>query len=152
MKPIYKLLLIFSLFAAFASCNGYDEYSGPQSTSGRDGEYFGERLKFTIDGKPQSVESVSFESWYVDSEPIPSDDTTLLYPPRKTTYAAIVTIKGFPGKKDKVTIHTISDGCDIKGYTTIGGSNRYSCIGHFYIISPDLPTDQQGLELQLISE
>lgn len=151
MKSIYKLLLIFSLFAVFASCNGYDEYSSGHYASVSDGEYSGERLKFTIDGKPQSVKSVSFESWYVDSEPIPSDDTTLLYPPRKTTYAAIVTIKGFPGKKDKVTIHTISDGRNIKGYTTIG-SNRYSCIGQFYIISPDLPSVQQGLELQLISQ
>ena len=48
MKLTYKLLLIFSLFAVFVSCNEeFEELTSDYTPHDRDGIYSGDNLTFT---------------------------------------------------------------------------------------------------------
>lgn len=150
MKIVNKLLLSILFIAAFVACNGYEDYSLVDYGHLLDGEFTGERLIFTIDGEPHNVKSVTVNSWLADTEFL-EKDSTMFARPTIQTYSSNITIKGFPGKKDRLTIHAITHEMDLKGYTRVNGKN-YNCYGKFLMIAPGRPYDEQGLELKLVSE
>lgn len=102
---------------------------------------------FTVDGEPRTVNSVTISSRQVGNDTLYSDNLKKHY--LNPIYATNVIIKGFPGKKDRITIPAISSVAKLRGCINIY-PEYYDCFGKF-TGSPLDRHEFQGLELQLIS-
>lgn len=148
MKLISKILLLAYLFATFASCNEeFEELTTSNFPNYRDGIYSGDNLTFTVDGEPRTVNSVTISSCQVGNDTLYSETLKKYY--LNPIYVTNVIIKGFPGKKDRITIPAISSRTELRGCIEIY-SVFYDCFGKF-TGSPLDRHEEQGLELQLIS-
>lgn len=148
MKLISKILLLAYLFATFASCNEeFEELTTANFPNYRDGVYSGDNLTFTVDGEPRTVNSVTISSCQVGNDTLYSDTLKKHY--LNPIYVTNVIIKGFPGKKDRITIPAISSLAELRGCIEIYPV-FYDCLGKF-TGSPLDRHEEQGLELQLIS-
>ena len=113
----------------------------------RDGVYSGDNLTFTVDGEPRTVNSVTISSRQVGNDTLYSDNLKKHY--LSPIYVTNVIIKGFPGKKDRITIPAISSVDKLRGCINIY-PEYYDCFGKFTGSILDRH-EFQGLELQLIS-
>lgn len=109
--------------------------------------YSGDNLTFTVDGEPRTVNSVTISSRQVGNDTLYSDNLKKHY--LNPIYVTNVIIKGFPGKKDRITIPAISSVDKLRGCINIY-PEYYDCFGKF-TGSPLDRHEFQGLELQLIS-
>lgn len=99
------------------------------------------------DGEPRTVNSVTISSRQVGNDTLYSETLKKHY--LNPIYATNVIIKGFPGKKDRLTIPAISSVAKLRGCINIY-PEYYDCFGKF-TGSPLDRHEFQGLELQLIS-
>ena len=106
-----------------------------------------DNLTFTVDGEPRTVNSVTISSRQVGNDTLYSETLKKHY--LNPIYATNVIIKGFPGKKDRLTIPAISSVAKLRGCINIY-PEYYDCFGKF-TGSPLDRHEFQGLELQLIS-
>lgn len=104
-------------------------------------------LTFTVDGEPRTVNSVTISSRQVGNDTLYSDNLKKHY--LSPIYVTNVIIKGFPGKKDRITIPAISSVDKLRGCINIY-PEYYDCFGKFTGSILDRH-EFQGLELQLIS-
>lgn len=151
-KHITMKKLIFSFIvvatAILASCNEeFEELTTANFPNNRDGIYSGDNLTFTVDGEPRTVNSVTISSRQVGNDTLYSETLKKHY--LNPIYVTNVIIKGFPGKKDRITIPAISSRTELRGCIEIY-SVFYDCFGKF-TGSPLDRHEEQGLELQLIS-
>lgn len=151
-KHITMKKLIFSFIvvatAILVSCNEeFEELTTIDIPNYRDGVYSGDNLTFTVDGEPRTVNSVTISSRQVGNDTLYSDNLKKHY--LNPIYATNVIIKGFPGKKDRLTIPAISSVAKLRGCINIY-PEYYDCFGKF-TGSPLDRHEFQGLELQLIS-
>lgn len=148
-KHITMKKLIFSFIvvatAILVSCN--EELTSDYTPHDRDGIYSGDNLTFTVDGEPRTVNSVTISSRQVGNDTLYSDNLKKHY--LSPIYVTNVIIKGFPGKKDRITIPAISSVDKFRGCIEIY-PEYYDCLGKF-TGSPLDRHEEQGLELQLIS-
>ena len=110
-KHITMKKLIFSFIvvatAILVSCNEeFEELTTIDIPNYRDGVYSGDNLTFTVDGEPRTVNSVTISSRQVGNDTLYSDNLKKHY--LNPIYATNIIIKGFPGKKDRITIPAIS--------------------------------------------
>ena len=91
--------------------------------------------------------SVAISSRQVGNDTLYSDNLKKHY--LNPIYATNIIIKGFPGKKDRITIPAISSVDKFRGCIEIY-PEYYDCLGKF-TGSPLDRHEFQGLELQLIS-
>lgn len=110
---------LFSFFvvatAILASCNEeFEELTTINIPNYRDGVYSGDNLTFTVDGEPRTVNSVTISSRQVGNDTLYSDNLKKHY--LNPIYVTNVIIKGFPGKKDRLTIPAISSVDKLRGY------------------------------------
>ena len=151
-KHITMKKLIFSFIvvatAILASCNEeFEELTSGYTPNDRDGVYSGDNLTFTVDGEPRTVNSVTISSRQVGNDTLYSETLKRHY--LNPIYVTNVIIKGFPGKKDRITIPAISSLAELRGCIDIY-PEYYDCFGKF-TGSPLDRHEFQGLELQLIS-
>lgn len=151
-KHITMKKLIFSFIvvatAILASCNEeFEELTSGYTPNYRDGVYSGDNLTFTVDGEPRTVNSVTISSRQVGNDTLYSDNLKKYY--LNPIYVTNVIIKGFPGKKDRITIPAISSLAELRGCIDIH-PEYYDCFGKFTGSILDRH-EFQGLELQLIS-
>lgn len=151
-KHITMKKLIFSFIvvatAILVSCNEeFEEVTTIDIPNYRDGVYSGDNLTFTVDGEPRTVNSVTISSRQVGNDTLYSDNLKKHY--LNPIYATNIIIKGFPGKKDRITIPAISSVDKLRGCINIY-PEYYDCFGKF-TGSPLDRHEFQGLELQLIS-
>ena len=151
-KHITMKKLIFSFIvvatAILVSCNEeFEEVTTIDIPNYRDGVYSGDNLTFTVDGEPRTVNSVTISSRQVGNDTLYSDNLKKHY--LNPIYATNIIIKGFPGKKDRITIPAISSVDKLRGCINIY-PEYYDCFGKF-TGSPLDRHEEQGLELQLIS-
>lgn len=151
-KHITMKKLIFSFIvvatAILVSCNEeFEELTTANFPNNRDGIYSGDNLTFTVDGEPRTVNSVTISSCQVGNDTLYSETLKKYY--LNPIYVTNVIIKGFPGKKDRITIPAISSLAELRGCIEIY-SVFYDCLGKF-TGSPLDRHEEQGLELQLIS-
>lgn len=151
-KNITMKKLIFSFIAVataiLVSCNEeFEELTSDYTPNYRDGVYSGDNLTFTVDGEPRTVNSVTISSRQVGNDTLYSDNLKKHY--LNPIYVTNVIIKGFPGKKDRITIPAISSVDKLRGCINIY-PEYYDCLGKF-TGSPLDRHEFQGLELQLIS-
>lgn len=143
-KHITMKKLIFSFIvvatAILVSCN--EEFATPHMII-----YSGDNLTFTVDGEPRTVNSVTISSRQVGNDTLYSETLKRHY--LSPIYVTNVIIKGFPGKKDRITIPAISSVDKFRGCIEIY-PEYYDCLGKF-TGSPLDRHEFQGLELQLIS-
>lgn len=134
--------------AILASCNEeFEELTTIDIPNYRDGVYSGDNLTFTVDGEPRTVNSVTISSRQVGNDTLYSDNLKKHY--LSPIYVTNVIIKGFPGKKDRITIPAISSVDKLRGCINIY-PEYYDCFGKFTGSILDRH-EFQGLELQLIS-
>lgn len=110
--------LIFSFIVAataiLVSCNEeFEEVTTIDIPNYRDGVYSGDNLTFTVDGEPRTVNSVTISSRQVGNDTLYSDNLKKHY--LNPIYATNIIIKGFPGKKDRITIPAISSVDKLRG-------------------------------------
>lgn len=151
-KHITMNKLIFSFIvvatAILVSCNEeFEEVTTIDIPNYRDGVYSGDNLTFTVDGEPRTVNSVTISSRQVGNDTLYSETLKKHY--LNPIYATNVIIKGFPDKKDRLTIPAISSVAKLRGCINIY-PEYYDCFGKF-TGSPLDRHEFQGLELQLIS-
>lgn len=151
-KHITMKKLIFSFIvvatAILVSCNEeFEELTSDYTPHDRDGIYSGDNLTFTVDGEPRTVNSVTISSRQVGNDTLYSDNLKKHY--LSPIYVTNVIIKGFPGKKDRITIPAISSVDKFRGCIEIY-PEYYDCLGKFTGSILDRH-EEQGLELQLIS-
>lgn len=138
--------LIFSFIVATAilvSCNEeFEEVTTPLSTSQIIAMVYTQAT-----GEPRTVNSVTISSRQVGNDTLYSDNLKKHY--LSPIYVTNVIIKGFPGKKDRITIPAISSVDKLRGCINIY-PEYYDCFGKFTGSILDRH-EFQGLELQLIS-
>jgi len=150
-KHITMKKLIFSFIvvatAILVSVMEFEELTSDYTPHDRDGVYSGDNLTFTVDGEPRTVNSVTISSRQVGNDTLYSDNLKKHY--LSPIYVTNVIIKGFPGKKDRITIPAISSVDKFRGCIEIY-PEYYDCLGKF-TGSPLDRHEEQGLEHQLIS-
>ena len=147
---IKKLIFSFIVVATaiLASCNEeFEELTSDYTPNDRDGIYSGDNLTFTVDGEPRTVNSVTISSRQVGNDTLYSETLKKHY--LSPIYVTNVIIKGFPGKKDRITIPAISSLAELRGCIDIH-PEYYDCFGKFTGSILDRH-EFQGLGLQLIS-
>lgn len=132
-----KLIFSFVATAILVSCN--EEF---EEVTTIDIPNYG-----SVDGEPRTVNSVTISSRQVGNDTLYSDNLKKHY--LNPIYATNIIIKGFPGKKDRITIPAISSVDKLRGCINIY-PEYYDCFGKF-TGSPLDRHEFQGLELQLIS-
>lgn len=152
LNILFKKHITFSFIvvaiAILVSCNEeFEELTTIDIPNYRDGVYSGDNLTFTVDGEPRTVNSVTISSRQVGNDTLYSDNLKKHY--LSPIYVTNVIIKGFPGKKDRLTIPAISSVDKLRGCINIY-PEYYDCFGKF-TGSPLDRHEFQGLELQLIS-
>ena len=96
------------------SCNEeFEELTTIDIPNDRDGIYSGDNLTFTVDGEPRTVNSVTISSRQVGNDTLYSETLKKHY--LNPIYVTNVIIKGFPGKKDRITIPAISSLAELRG-------------------------------------
>ena len=129
------------------SAEEFEELTSGYTPNDRDGIYSGDNLTFTVDGEPRTVNSVTISSRQVGNDTLYSETLKKHY--LNPIYVTNVIIKGFPGKKDRITIPAISSLAELRGCIDIH-PEYYDCFGKFTGSILDRH-EFQGLELQLIS-
>lgn len=100
--------------AILVSCNEeFEELTSGYTPNDRDGIYSGDNLTFTVDGEPRTVNSVTISSRQVGNDTLYSETLKKHY--LSPIYVTNVIIKGFPGKKDRITIPAISSLAELRG-------------------------------------
>ena len=111
-KLIFSFIVVAT--AILASCNEeFEELTSDYTPNYRDGVYSGDNLTFTVDGEPRTVNSVTISSRQVGNDTLYSDNLKKHY--LSPIYVTNVIIKGFPGKKDRITIPAISSVDKLRG-------------------------------------
>lgn len=150
-KHITMKKLIFSFIvvatAILVSCNEEFEVNHYRHPKLSRWCILGDNLTFTVDGEPRTVNSVTISSRQVGNDTLYSDNLKKHY--LNPIYVTNVIIKGFPGKKDRITIPAISSVDKLRGCINIY-PEYYDCFGKFTGSILDRH-EFQGLELQLIS-
>jgi len=111
-KLIFSFIVVAT--AILVSCNEeFEEVTTINIPNYRDGVYSGDNLTFTVDGEPRTVNSVTISSRQVGNDTLYSDNLKKHY--LNPIYATNIIIKGFPGKKDRITIPAISSVAKLRG-------------------------------------
>lgn len=145
-----KLIFSFTVVATaiLVSCNEeFEELTSDYTPTLSRWCILRRHLTFTVDGEPRTVNSVTISSRQVGNDTLYSDNLKKHY--LNPIYVTNVIIKGFPGKKDRITIPAISSVDKLRGCIEIY-PEYYDCLGKF-TGSPLDRHEFQGLELQLIS-
>lgn len=141
-KLIFSFIVVAT--AILVSCNEeFEELTSDYTPHDRDGI----TQAITVDGEPRTVNSVTISSRQVGNDTLYSETLKRHY--LSPIYVTNVIIKGFPGKKDRITIPAISSVDKFRGCIEIY-PEYYDCLGKF-TGSPLDRHEFQGLELQLIS-
>ncbi len=142
-KLIYSLLVALLL----AAC-GKEVDEPAVASSHRDGDYSGEQLTITLDGKDlTSVSSVALHSVLINSNyKVDENGNESINP----TYETTITLVGFPQAKKKSSFVTQTDLSGFSGTTTIAGV-EYRFVGEF-TGHPLLRHENQGLILKLYTK
>lgn len=112
MKKLIFFIVVDT--AILVSCNEeFEELTSGYTPNDRDGIYSGDNLTFTVDGEPRTVNSVTISSRQVGNDTLYSETLKKHY--LNPIYVTNVIIKGFPGKKDRITIPAISSLAELRG-------------------------------------
>ena len=111
-KLIFSFIVVAT--AILVSCNEeFEELTSDYTPHDRDGIYSGDNLTFTVDGEPRTVNSVTISSRQVGNDTLYSETLKRHY--LSPIYVTNVIIKGFPGKKDRITIPAIFSLAELRG-------------------------------------
>lgn len=143
-KLIFSFIVVAT--AILVSCNEeFEEVTTIDIPNYRDGVYSGDNIYSRW--RTPHVNSVTISSRQVGNDTLYSDNLKKHY--LNPIYVTNVIIKGFPGKKDRITIPAISSVDKLRGCINIY-PEYYDCFGKFTGSILDRH-EFQGLELQLIS-